>query len=139
MEKEKDELEAALDEERTGAGVMPEEDRELGEPAEDRMEAFRRLNRTELVGKMAEELPWIRKILGISDGGVAAKIGMDPKKYKAVEKGLRDLQWPEYMSLVFLFWSNEDGREALEEKGLFPDALKNALSISRNAHAPGDA
>ena len=136
MEKEKDGMEAALDEEKTGTGAMPGENREFGESAEYRMEAFRRLNRTELVGKMAEELPQIRKILGISDGGVAAKIGMDPKKYKAVEKGLRDLQWPEYMSLVFLFWSNEEGREALEEKGLFPEALKNALSINRNAHAP---
>ena len=122
--------------ERTGQESLSDGERGQGASEDDLMEEFRRLNRMELVGKMAAELPEIRKIVGISDGGVAGKIGMEPKKYKAVEKGLRDLQWPEYMSLLFLFWNNETGRDVIEEKGLFPDAMKRAFSINRNAHAP---
>ena len=101
---------------------------------EDPMEGFRRLGRMELLGKMAAELPDIRKAVGISETGVAEKIGMEEEKYRAVENGMRDLQWPEYMSLVFLFWNNETGRGLLDEKGLFPDAMKKAFSINRNAH-----
>ena len=38
--------------------------------------------------------------------------------------------------MLFLFWSNALSRVLIEEKRLFPDALKNAMSIDRNAHMP---
>ena len=40
------------------------------------------------------------------------------------------------MSILFVIWNNDIGRGILDSKGLFPDELKAALSVNRNAHAP---
>ena len=103
---------------------------------ENLMEELRKVDRKTLVDGMAAALPEIREAIGISGGTVASKVGMGAKRYDGIEKGRLTPSWCEYMSLVFLFWNNEISRGIIEEKGLFPDAVKNALSINRNAHAP---
>ena len=35
-----------------------------------------------------------------------------------------------------VIWNNNIGRGLLDSKGLFPDEVKSALSVNRNAHAP---
>ena len=40
------------------------------------------------------------------------------------------------MSILFVIWNNDIGCGILESKGLFPDALKKAMSMNRNAHPP---
>ena len=85
---------------------------------------------------MASVLPEIREAIGVSGGTIASKVGMGARRYDGIEKGRLTPSWCEYMSLVFLFWNNEISRGIIEEKGLFPDAVKNALSINRKAHPP---
>ena len=48
----------------------------------------------------------------------------------------RALKWSEYMSILFVIWNNDIGKGILDERGLFPEELKQALSVNRNAHAP---
>jgi len=50
--------------------------------------------------------------------------------------GKRSLKWSEFMSILFVLWNNDIGRGIVEAKGLFPEALKRAMSVNRNAHAP---
>ena len=106
---------------------------------ENLMEELRKVDRKALVDGMAAALPGIREAIGISGGTVASKVGMGARRYDGIEKGRLTPSWCEYMSLVFLFWNNEISRGIIEEKGLFPDAVKNALSINRNAHPPMSA
>ena len=94
------------------------------------------LNKDELVGRMAEELPDIREKLGVSAELLAKKTGMDKEHLEQAESGEGNLKWSEYMSLLFVIWNNDIGRGIIETKGLFPDALKKAMSVNRNAHAP---
>ena len=42
--------------------------------------------------------------------------------------------WSEYMSLLFVLWSDRRSHDIIEERGFFPDVLKNAMSINRNMH-----
>ena len=97
---------------------------------------FNNLDKDALADRMAEELSDICKHLGLSTDMLAEKIGMNEEELRAAEEGERKLEWSEYMGILFVLWRNEIGRGIVESRGLFPDALKGAMSINRNAHAP---
>ena len=99
-------------------------------------EALSALDRTGLMKRMAEELPDIRKKLNVKTEDLADKTGMDVNRLKDIESGKQDLIWTEYMSLLFVIWNNDIGRGILDSRGLFPDVLKKAMSVNRNAHPP---
>ena len=102
----------------------------------DALEGLKLLNRDELMSRMAAELPQIREELNLTVDALAEKTGVDEQKLKATENGKRNLKWSEFMSILFVIWNNDIGRGILDSRGLFPDELKKALSVNRNAHAP---
>ena len=102
----------------------------------DALDGLRSLDRESLIEKMAEELPDIRRQLKITQEALAEKTGVDAAKIKAAESGKRALKWSEFMSILFVIWNNDIGKGILDSKGLFPEELKAALSVNRNAHAP---
>jgi len=102
----------------------------------DALDGLRQLDRDALMGRMADALPQIRGQLDISQEALAEKTGVDAAKIKAAENGKRNLKWSEYMSILFVIWNNDIGKGILDENGLFPEELKKALSVNRNAHAP---
>ena len=106
---------------------------------EDALDELKLLDREALMEKMAAELPEIRTALKVTQEALAEKTGVDAAKIKACENGRRSLKWSEYMSILFVIWNNDIGRGILESKELFPEALKKALSVNRNAHAPQTA
>lgn len=97
-------------------------------------EALGAMDQDALMSRMAAELPEIREKLGIKLNDLADKIDMEEGKLRQIEAGKRNMKWSEFMSLLFIIWSNDVGRNIVESKGLFPDALKNAMSVNRNAH-----
>ena len=103
---------------------------------EDALDGLKTLDRDALVRQMAEALPQIRRRLDISQETLAEKTGVDAAKIKAAENGKRNFKWSEYMSILFVIWNNDIGKGILDEEGLFPEELKRALSVNRNAHAP---
>ena len=103
---------------------------------EDALDGLKHLDRETLIERMGAELPNIRKQLKVSQDDLAEKTGVDAAKLKNVETGKRVLKWSEFMSILFVIWNNDIGKGILDEKGLFPDELKKALSVNRNAHAP---
>lgn len=54
----------------------------------------------------------------------------------AAERGETSLKWSEFLSILFVLWNNDIGRGLIESRELFPDELKKALSVNRNAHSP---
>ena len=103
---------------------------------EDDFKALDAMDRDALMLKMAEELPKLREALDVSMEALAEKAGVDEERLGQAESGSSILKWSEYMSILFVFWNNDIGRGIVESKGLFPDALKRAMSVNRNAHAP---
>lgn len=102
----------------------------------DALDELRTLDREALMERMAGELPDIRMQLSVSQEALAEKTGVDAAKIKAAENGKRGFKWSEFMSILFVIWNNDIGKGILDEKGLFPEELKKALSVNRNAHAP---
>ena len=102
----------------------------------DALDGLRSLDREELIEKMAKELPDIRRQLNVTQEALAEKTGVDVAKIKAAENGKRSLKWSEFMSILFVICNNDIGKGILDSKGLFPEELKKALSVNRNAHAP---
>ena len=102
----------------------------------DALDRLKSLDREALMEKMAEELPDIRDQLKVSQEALGEKTGVDAAKIKAAESGKRALKWSEFMSILFVIWNNDIGKGILDSKGLFPEELKAALSVNRNAHAP---
>lgn len=102
----------------------------------DALDGLKSLDREALMEKMAEELPDIRNQLKVTQEALAEKTGVDAVKIKAVESGKRAFKWSEFMSILFVIWNNDIGKGILDSKGLFPEELKKALSVNRNAHTP---
>lgn len=104
--------------------------------ADDALKKFGNLDREALMERMAAELPDIRESLQVSLTELSDKTGMDEGRLRAAENGKRKLKWSEYMTILFVLWNNDIGRGLLESRGLFPQELKEAMSVNRNAHAP---
>ncbi len=102
----------------------------------DVIDALEALDRDAVMSRMAEELPGIRRTLQVKLEDLADKTGLDFERLKDIEGGRQSMIWSEYMSILFVIWNNNIGRGILESAGLFPDALKKAMSFNRNAHPP---
>ena len=100
------------------------------------MDELKALNRDELIKKLKDALPEIREELRLSCDDMERATGIGAKRITAIEEGRQVPKWSEYLSIVFLLWSNEGCRELLDRKGLFPPELKRAFSVNNNAHEP---
>ncbi|MBQ8969920.1 MAG: hypothetical protein IJ073_01215 [Lachnospiraceae bacterium] len=98
------------------------------------MEGLYTLDRDGLMERMAAGLPEISGELGLTPEGVAFRTGLDKERVKLIASGKRKMKWSEYMSILFFLWDDEKGREVVEERGLFPEALKRAMTVNRNKH-----
>ena len=102
------------------------------------MQELESLNREELIKKLVQELPKIRKGLRLSQSDMEKATGIGAKRLAAFEEGRQTPKWSEYLSIVFILWANESCRAVLDDTGLFPVELKRAFSVNRNAHEPTD-
>lgn len=98
------------------------------------MKELEGINRTELAEKLARELPEIREELSLPVEKLEEMTGIGAKRIIAIEEGRQEMRWKEYLSFVFVFWSNDASREILDRRELFPLQLRKAFSVNRNAH-----
>ena len=92
------------------------------------------VDKKELAHQMVESLPEIRRSLGISCGDIEKMTGIGEKRVIAIEEGRQKMRWREFLSILFVLWSDVEGAVLMEEKGLFPQELKQAFSMNRNEH-----
>ena len=92
------------------------------------------LDREALMVKMTRELPSISGKMGTTPLGIIERTGLDRERMGLVVSGKRKMKWSEYLSILFVLWDDEKGQELVEERGLFPEVLRRAMSVNRNAH-----
>ena len=100
----------------------------------DTMEELNTIDRSALMENLASELPWICGEMGDSVSGMAIRTGLGKERLSLIASKKRKMKWSEYLSILFVLWDDEKGREIVEERGYFPDALKAAMTINRNDH-----
>ena len=94
------------------------------------------IDKDELIRILIEALPEIREQLGLEYIDLERATNIGAKRLTAFEEGRQKPRWSEYLSLVFVLWTNERGNAIVEEKGLFPEGLRRAFSVNRNEHGP---
>ena len=73
-----------------------------------------------------------RKRLSLLREDLEDKTNIGSRRIAAIEEGRQEMKWSEFLSVVFILWSDEGGRMLLDEKGLFPEELKKAMQYKEN-------
>ncbi len=107
--------------------------------ADTQTENLNDLDKDMLMTILANKLPVIAGEMGTTPSGIAVRTGLDVERVRNIVSGKRKMKWSEYMSILFLLWYDEVGHEQVENYGLFPEALKKAMSVNRNAHGEESA
>lgn len=96
-------------------------------------------NKGKFIHRMAAELSTLQGVVGIGNSEVSGMSGISEKKLLAVEAGEENFSWTEFLSLLFLFRSDERTRSLVEEKELLPRELQEPLSFDWRKGQAADA
>ena len=86
------------------------------------------------LSQLASDLPWVSGEMGYKVGMIGERTGLESDRLNLIITGKRKMKWSEYLSILFVLWEDDIGREFVEKRGYFPDALKKVMSINRNDH-----
>ena len=76
-----------------------------------------------LIKNMTENLPTLRKRLGISQEEVSEKVGVSRSTIAGIENKKRSMSWNMFLSLLLIFIKNEDTDRLLNVMGIYTDEL----------------
>ena len=97
-------------------------------------EELNKIDRDALMSQIASDLPWVCGEMGHKIGVIGERTGLDSDRLNLIVAGKRKMKWSEYLSILFVLCEDDKGREFVEKRGYFPDALKKAMSVNRNDH-----
>ena len=78
---------------------------------------------------MAESLPTLRMRLGINQVELAELIGSSRQMLSLIERKIRPMMWDTFMSIMYVFRSNDATREMMVFMGLYTDELVDFINI----------
>ena len=76
-----------------------------------------------LIKNMTENLPTLRKRLGISQEELSEKVGVSRSTIAGIENKKRSMSWNMFLSLLLIFIKNEDTYRLLNVMGIYTDEL----------------
>ncbi len=79
--------------------------------------------------EMANDLPSLRLLLGISAEELSDCIGIPKTVYKNIEDGKANMTWTQYLAFLFFFYYNPRTGSVVESLGLYPKGLDEMLSL----------
>lgn len=91
---------------------------------------FMGINRKKYTDAMAENLPMLRAKLGINQEKLAGTIGITRQTLSSIENRTRDMSWPTFISLLFLFAQNEETKKLLPVLGIYDTELERSFSFT---------
>ncbi len=94
---------------------------------------MKQVNKEDLIERLVHELPILRARVDMTQDEVGEMAGLSRQTYSALETRKRRMTWSNFMALLFVFYYNPVTREEIENKGVFPEELKNALMINHRA------
>lgn len=80
-----------------------------------------------LIDKMTENLPVLRKKLGVTQTELADLIGVSKYTILAIEKNQRRMTWNTFLSLVLIFSKNKDTDKMLTLFEIYTDEFNNFI------------
>lgn len=74
--------------------------------------------------RMADNLPVLRAKLGLSQERTAGIIGITRQTISSIENKSREMSWPTFLSLLFLFSKNSDTQMLMKAIGIYDNNLE---------------
>ncbi len=105
-----------------------------GMQKEQSLEGLESFDKEGIIDALVHELPGIREELSISADDLERMTNIGAKRISAIEDGRQKMKWSEYLTIIFVLWSNKHSQDILEEKEIFPIELRRAFSVNYNAH-----
>lgn len=91
---------------------------------------FLDIDRKKYVTAMAQNLPTLRAKLGLSQTQLAECIGVTRQTISSIENQSRELSWPNFLSLLFLFSQNEQTMKLLPVMEIYTPELEQVFSFA---------
>lgn len=88
------------------------------------------IDRKEYSAKMADNLPVLRAKLGLSQERIAGIIGITRQTISAIENKSREMSWPIFLSLLFLFSKNSDTQMLMKAMGIYDEHLEEYFTFT---------
>ncbi|MBQ5328364.1 MAG: hypothetical protein J6J15_04175 [Oscillospiraceae bacterium] len=79
--------------------------------------------RQEYIEKLVDNLPMLRKKLGLTQQGLANIIGVSSYTILAIEKKQRKMTWSTFLSVLIVCLTKEDVRQILTALNIYTDEL----------------
>ncbi len=88
------------------------------------------IDRKEYSAKMVDNLPVLRAKLGLSQEKIAGIIGITRQTISAIENKSREMSWPIFLSLLFLFSKNSDTQMLMKAMGIYDEYLEEYFTFT---------
>lgn len=82
-----------------------------------------------LIRNMVDNLPTLRKRLGMSQGDLAAMVGVGRSSLAAIERKKRQMTWNTFLSLILVFTKNKDTDKLLNVMEIYTDDLNDFIKV----------
>lgn len=79
------------------------------------------MQKTILMDNMVNNLPALRKVLGVSQEGLADMVGLNRSSIAAIENHKRKLSWDTFLALVLIFIKNPATDKLLNVMEIYTD------------------
>ena len=86
--------------------------------------------KNELIANMTDNLPTLRKKMGITQEGLAEKIGVSRSTIATIERKKKTMTWNMFLSLVLIFTKNLETDKLLNVMGIYTDELNKFIKNS---------
>lgn len=80
-----------------------------------------------LIENMSDNLPTLRKKIGMTQEGLAEKIGVSRSTIATIEQKKKTMTWNMFLSLVLIFTKNSETDKLLNVMGIYTDELNEFI------------